>query len=52
MKSLASTVVGFSNDLSDGIVGLESYYTDVLNGVNGREFGYLNEDSELPADRH
>ena len=47
MKSLASTVVGFSNDLSDGIVGLESYYTDVLNGVNGREFGYLNEDSEL-----
>lgn len=47
MNNLASNVVGFSNDNSDGICGLESYYTEVLNGVNGREFGYLNEDSEL-----
>lgn len=47
MKTLASNVVGFSNSLDDGIVGLESYYTDVLNGVNGREFGYLTEDSEF-----
>jgi len=47
MGTLASNVIGFSNDLSDGICGLESYYDDVLNGVNGREFGYLNEDSEL-----
>lgn len=46
-NSLASNVLGFSNDLNDGIVGLESYYDDVLNGVDGREFGYLNEDSEL-----
>ena len=48
MKSLASTVVGFSNDLSDGIVGLESDHTDVARMAStGREFGYLNEDSEL-----
>lgn len=47
MKSLASNVVGFSNSLNDGICGLEAYYTDVLNGVNGRQFGYLSEDSQL-----
>lgn len=46
-NTLASNVLGFSNDLNEGIVGLESYYNDVLRGVDGREFGYLNEDSEL-----
>jgi len=47
LNSLASNVVGFSNSLNDGITGLEAYYTNILNGVNGREFGYLNEESEL-----
>lgn len=47
MGSLACSVLGFSNKLNDGIAGLEAYYSDVLNGVNGREYGYLNEDMEL-----
>lgn len=47
MSTMASNVVGFSNTANDGACGLEAYYTDVLNGVNGREYGYLNEDSEL-----
>lgn len=47
MDNVASTVVGFANNLNDGVSGLEVWYSDVLNGVNGREFGYLNEDSEL-----
>lgn len=47
LSTLASNVIGFSNDYDDGIAGLEAYYSDVLNGVNGRAFGYLNEDSEL-----
>lgn len=47
LNSLASTVVGFSNDLNDGISGLEAYYTEVLNGVDGRTYGYLNEESQL-----
>ena len=47
MDALACTVVGFSNKLNDGISGLESYYDDVLNGVDGREYGYLNQDMEL-----
>ncbi|MDO4343427.1 MAG: penicillin-binding transpeptidase domain-containing protein [Eubacteriales bacterium] len=49
MNSLACTVLGFANKLNDGIFGLESYYTDVLNGVDGREYGYLNEDKELQS---
>lgn len=47
MNNLACTVIGFSNSLNDGIFGLEAYYDEILNGVNGREYGYLNEDKEL-----
>lgn len=47
MNTMASNVIGFSNTANDGACGLESYYSDILNGVNGREYGYLNEDSEL-----
>ncbi len=46
MDSLASNVVGFSNAIGDGIVGLESYYDSQLKGTNGRVFGYLNENQE------
>lgn len=47
MGTMASTVVGFSNKADDGIVGLEAYYDDILKGVNGREYGYLTEESDL-----
>lgn len=47
MNSMASNVLGFSNTQNTGVCGLEAYYNEVLNGVNGREYGYLNEDSEL-----
>ncbi|MDO4633018.1 MAG: penicillin-binding transpeptidase domain-containing protein [Eubacteriales bacterium] len=47
LGSLACTVIGFSNRLNDGISGLEAYYSDTLNGVNGRQYGYLNEKLEL-----
>ena len=30
-----------------GVVGLENQYNSVLNGVNGRSYGYLNNDSDL-----
>jgi stage V sporulation protein D (sporulation-specific penicillin-binding protein) len=46
LGSLASNVIGFSNDIGDGIVGLESYYDSQLQGTNGRVFGYLNENQE------
>ena len=47
MNTLASGVIGFSNSLNQGSAGVEAYYDDVLNGTNGREYGYLNTDSEL-----
>lgn len=46
LNSLASDVIGFSNDVGDGICGLESYYDSKLQGTNGRVFGYLNENLE------
>ena len=46
MNSLASSVIGFSNDIGDGITGIESYYDSQLKGTNGRVLGYLNENQE------
>lgn len=46
LKSVASTVVGFSNIPGDGITGLELYYDSLLRGTDGRVFGYLNENQE------
>ena len=46
-NSLASKVVGFSNAVDVGTTGVENYYNDILNGTDGRQFGYLNENSEF-----
>ncbi len=46
LDSLASSVIGFVNSIGDGISGLEAYYDSQLQGVNGRTFGYLNENQE------
>lgn len=45
--SLACDVIGFTGKDNVGSYGLEEYYNDVLNGINGREYGYLNDDSTL-----
>lgn len=47
MGSMASSVIGFTSAGNVGTTGLENYYDDVLNGVNGREYGYLNADNDL-----
>lgn len=46
-NSLASSVLGFTVSGNVGNWGIEQYYNDELNGVDGREYGYLNDDSEL-----
>lgn len=46
-NTLACDVIGFTGKDNTGMYGLEEYYSDVLNGVNGREYGYLNTDSDL-----
>lgn len=46
-KTLASEVLGFTVGDNIGQFGLEEYYNEVLNGTVGREYGYLNTESEL-----
>ncbi len=44
---LASAVVGFTTSGNLGINGLEQHYNEALNGVDGREYGYLNTDNNF-----
>ena len=47
LNSLACDLIGFtySGDTADW--GIEGYYSSILNGVNGRQFGYYNEDADM-----
>ena len=45
--SLASSVIGFVSSGNVGTIGLENFYNDTLNGINGREYGYLNSESDF-----
>lgn len=45
-NSLACNVIGFSGTDS-GLGGIEQSYNSSLIGTNGREYGYLNDDSNL-----
>ncbi|MDE6419810.1 MAG: cell division protein FtsI [Lachnospiraceae bacterium] len=45
--SLACDIIGFTGNDNTGMYGLEQYYNEELCGMNGREYGYLNEDSDL-----
>lgn len=46
-STLASEVLGFTGSDNNGMFSLEEYYNDTLNGTTGREYGYLNSDSEV-----
>ena len=49
-NTLASNVIGFSNQTgTSGTLGLEQYYNDILVGVNGRRFGYLDNEYSLSS---
>jgi stage V sporulation protein D (sporulation-specific penicillin-binding protein) len=45
--TLACDAIGFTTADNVGTFGLEEYYNDTLSGINGREYGYLTEDSNL-----
>lgn len=45
--TLMSHALGFSGTNNEGAFGLEEYYNDTLNGTPGREYGYLNDSSNL-----
>lgn len=47
-NNLACNLIGFaSSDGTTGSGGMEQYYNDSLIGTNGREYGYLNDDSNM-----
>lgn len=43
--TLACDLIGYTNSGDVGAYGLEAYYDDELNGTDGREYGYITEDS-------
>jgi len=47
LNSVGANVIGFaySGDVADW--GLEGYYSNVLNGINGRQYGYFNSDADV-----
>lgn len=47
--SLACDVVGFTNAGNAGSWGLEEQYNSLLNGTDGRKYGYLNSDSDVES---
>ena len=47
-QDVASHVIGFAtSDGGNGTGGIEQFYNSTLVGTNGREYGYLNSDSNL-----
>ena len=44
---LISDVIGFANGANEGSFGLEEYYNDILNGTEGRIYGYLDDNLSL-----
>ena len=46
-KSQACDLIGFTYNGNEASWGIEGYYTQVLNGVNGRKFSYYNSESEV-----
>lgn len=44
-NALACKLLGFTTSGNVGIGGLEDYYNDTLNGITGRQYGYLNSDN-------
>lgn len=43
--TLACDLIGFTNTGNVGAYGLEAYYNDTLNGTDGRNYGYMTENS-------
>ncbi len=44
LNSLACDVIGFTYDGTTADWGIEGYYGSILNGTNGRQYGYITED--------
>ena len=47
LNSVGSDVIGFVNSGNVADWGMEGFYSNVLNGVNGRQYGYFNSDADV-----
>ena len=47
LHSLACDLIGFTYDSTTADWGIEGYYNDILNGTNGRQYGYFNTDADV-----
>ena len=47
LGSLACDLLGFTYDGVTADWGVEGYYSDILNGTNGRQYGYFNRDADV-----
>ena len=45
--TMASDVIGFTYEGNKGAIGIENAYNSVLNGTDGREYGYLDTESSV-----
>lgn len=45
--TLACSTLGFANSDNSATVGIESSYSDYLQGVDGREYGYMDSDNNM-----
>lgn len=45
--SLACDVIGYTTADNVGLYGLEEHYNSLLSGVDGREYGYMNDEGAL-----
>ncbi len=46
-KTLACDVIGFTGGGNAGSAGIEASYNSILNGTDGREYGYLDENADF-----
>lgn len=46
-NSLACSVLGFSNVNNEASLGIECSYSDELNGLEGREYGYMDAENNM-----
>ena len=46
-STMASSLLGFTTSGNVGIGGIEDKYNDILNGTDGRSYGYLNDDANF-----
>ncbi len=47
LKSLACDLIGFTYSDNSADWGIEGYYSDILNGTNGRQYGYFTSDADV-----